>query len=181
MTEVKAKLNYLHNTPRKTRAIAQVIKGLSVGEAEARLMLSPRRASAPLRKLLRSAAANATHAKVEREKLFIKEIRVDQGPYFVKYMPRAQGRVTPIKKKMSHVTIVLGIWEASKPSRFTVQERPAKEKKEKKEKAKYEAEAVEEAEEKKPDYIEKEPLSAPKVKKTKGPGMIQRMFRRKSI
>ena len=75
-----AKLNYLKIAPRKTRLVANVLKGLSVNEAEAQLLMSPKRASGPLIKLLRSAIANAKNRQLNPERLFIKEIRVDQGP-----------------------------------------------------------------------------------------------------
>jgi large subunit ribosomal protein L22 len=103
-----AKLRYLHIAPRKVRLVANAIKGLSVNEAEAQLLMSPRRPASDLIKLLRSAVANAKHnAQLSPERLFVKEIRVDQGPMLERYMPRAMGRATAIQKKSSHVTLVL--------------------------------------------------------------------------
>lgn len=120
-THATAKLRYLHIAPRKTRAAVDVIRGLSVPEAEAQLLLMPRRAATPLLKLLRSAAANAKQAmKKDADALFIKEIRVDQGPKSTRWMPRARGAMSPIERKTSHVSIVLGVVIAPKASRFTI-------------------------------------------------------------
>ncbi len=167
--EVTAKLRYLRIAPRKTRAVAQLIKGLPVNEAEAQLIASPKRASLPLLKLLRSAMANAqNNHKLDLEKLFVKEIRVDQGPRLKRWMPRARGAVSLIEKKMSHVTLVLGINENLKPPRFKIIEE--KKEKPKKEKIKPKAEKKETP---KPQE-EKEKLKEEK----KG---LFKIFRRKSI
>jgi len=110
-----AKLNYLRIAPRKTRSVADLIRGLSVNDAEAQLMVQSRRPAKALLKLLRSAVANAKNNKLEVDHLFVKEIRVDGGPMLKRYLPRARGSASPIQKKMSHVTIVLGINEKLKP------------------------------------------------------------------
>ncbi|MBI2278580.1 MAG: 50S ribosomal protein L22 [Candidatus Brennerbacteria bacterium] len=118
-----AYLRYLRAAPRKTRAVADVIRGLSVSEAEAQLLLMSRSAAMPILKLLRSAAANARVVlKREPHALFVKEIRVDQGPKSKRWMPRARGAMSPIERKTSHVSIVLGMLAAPKPARFTIKE-----------------------------------------------------------
>jgi large subunit ribosomal protein L22 len=94
-------------TPRKTRSVSDLVKGLSANEAEAQLILNPRRAAKPILKLLRSALANAKGAKLDPEKLFIKTITVNQGKMLKRYLPRARGSASPIQKKMSHITLVL--------------------------------------------------------------------------
>ncbi len=95
--------------PRKVRAIGDLIKGLSVNEAEAQLLTQRRRAAKPLLKLLRSAMHNAVHNKrFGLEKLYVESVRVDQGPMLKRYLPRARGVATPIQRKMSHITIMLG-------------------------------------------------------------------------
>jgi len=104
-----AKLNYLRIAPRKTRAVSDLIRGLSVNDAEAQLMVQRRRPAKSLLKLLRSAVANAKNNKLNADHLFIKEIRVDGGPMLKRYLPRARGSASPIQKKMSHVTMVLGV------------------------------------------------------------------------
>lgn len=109
MAEAKAKLNYLRIAPRKVRSVADLIRRKPVEEALAQLKFSPKRSAKPLFKLLRSAIANAkSAAQLNEEDLYIKEIKVDQGPSYKRWMPRAFGRASPIRKKTSHVTIVLG-------------------------------------------------------------------------
>ena len=109
-----AKLNYLKIAPRKVRLIANLLKKRSVIEAESELLYRPQRAAKPLLKLLRSAVSNAVNKDFKKENLFITDIRVDQGPMLKRWMPRAQGRATPIHKKMSHIILILGEKEEQK-------------------------------------------------------------------
>ncbi len=170
--EVKAILRYEKITPRKMRLVADLIRGLPVSEAEAQLYLSPRKASEPLLKLLRSAIANAeNNFKLNRNKLFVKSIQVNQGPRFKRYMMRARGAVSPIHKIMSHVVIVLAERDEAVKKKFVLPERklkPAKQGKKSKP-----AEKEKEKTEKKPE------LDAPAPKPTKG--VFKKIFRRKSI
>lgn len=109
MAEVKAKLRYLRQTPRKTRLIADLVRGVKVEEAEKQLDFSPKRSAMSLLRLLRSAVSNAkNNFQLDKENLYIKEIRIDKGPILKRYRPRARGRATMIKKRTSHVTLVLG-------------------------------------------------------------------------
>lgn len=101
-------MNYLHIAPRKTRAVTSIIKGKSAVDAETVLKFLRKRASTPILKLLKSAMANAKHNfNIERENLLIKSIRVDQGPVMKKFMPRARGMAAPIKRRQSHITLIL--------------------------------------------------------------------------
>src|ERR1700734_2859952 len=110
MTEQTAKLNFLRIAPRKVRSVADLVRGLSVNDAEAQLLVQRRRPAKSLLKLLRSAVSNAkTNKQLNPDHLFIKEIRVDQGPMLKRILPRARGSASPIQKKMSHVTITLGV------------------------------------------------------------------------
>ena len=116
-----AKLNYLRIAPRKTRLVASMIKGLSINEAEAQLLVNPKRPSEAVLKLLRSAVANAkNNQKLDPEKLFVKEIRVDNGPMLKRFMPRAMGRASEIQKKSSHIILILGEAENLKTPRFKI-------------------------------------------------------------
>src|SRR3989338_6556686 len=116
-----AALNYLRVAPRKVRAVADLIRGLPVQEAEAQLALSPRRPAQPLLKLLRSAVANAkNNRQLPTNRLMIEEIRVDQGPMLKRFMPRARGSASMIQKKMSHVTLVLDEQTEPKKPRFVI-------------------------------------------------------------
>lgn len=98
---------YLRTTPRKIRAIADIIRGLPLAEAEAQLVANPRRASGLVLKALRSAAANAEVQKMDRSKLFVKTIFGDQGPMLKRFLPRARGSASEIQKKMCHLTVIL--------------------------------------------------------------------------
>jgi large subunit ribosomal protein L22 len=101
--------------PRKVRSVGDLVKGLSVNEAEAQLLVQRRRPAKPLLKLLRSAVANAkNNGQLNVEHLFVKTIRVDGGPMLKRYLPRARGSASPIEKKMSHVTLILGVNETLK-------------------------------------------------------------------
>lgn len=106
--EVKAKLRHLRQSPRKVRLVADVIKGLDVQVAQNQLQFLNKRAVRPVLKLLNSSIANAeNNFQLKKDNLYIKDIRVDQGPTTPRWKPRAFGRATPIKKKTSHVVIVL--------------------------------------------------------------------------
>lgn len=108
MKEVAAKLRYLRLSPRKVRAIADVIRGRSVRAAEGYLASAPRSPRGPIEKLLKSAVSNAKqNYGIQADKLFIKEIRVDAGPTLKRFMPRAFGRAFTIRKRSSHITLVL--------------------------------------------------------------------------
>ncbi len=111
MPEIKAKLNYLRQSPRKVRLVADLVRGIRVKEAKVQLEFSPKRASKDLLKLLNSAIANAKHNfglnDKEIEKLVIKEIQVDEGPKLKRWIPQPRGVTHPIYKKTSHITIIL--------------------------------------------------------------------------
>jgi len=167
MNEQTAKLNYLRMTPRKVRAVADIIRGMSVNEAEAQLMMQRRRASKALLKLLRSAVANAKNNKLDPDKMVVGKITVDQGPMLKRLMMRARGSASQIQKKMSHVTIVLTEVENPKDKRFTIViqkkvKKPEGESKKKKSETKG----------------EEKPKSQ---KQDKRPGFFQKVFRRKSV
>jgi large subunit ribosomal protein L22 len=115
-----AKLNYLRIAPRKVRSVGDLIKGLSVNNAEAQLGVERRRPAKMLLKLLRSAVASAKNNKHwDVNHLFIVNVRVDQGPMLKRMLPRARGSASPIQKKMSNVVLTLGLNEKLK-SKFTI-------------------------------------------------------------
>ncbi len=106
--EVKAKLRHLHIAPRKVRLVIDQIRGLDTKEALRNLNFIPKRAAKPVTKLLRSAIANAEHNfDLDKDNLYIKEIRADEGPKFRRFQPRAFGRAYPIIKRTTHVLIIL--------------------------------------------------------------------------
>lgn len=112
---ISATLKTYRQSPRKVRLAADLIKGKSVLMALAQLKFLPKRASNPIEKLLNSAIANAEHNfGATRADLMVKDIRVDKGIVFRRSMPRARGSASPIRKRTSHITIVLGKLEEKK-------------------------------------------------------------------
>jgi large subunit ribosomal protein L22 len=113
--EIKASLNYLRIAPRKVRSVIDLIRGKELREAEAQLKFISRRAAAPILKLINSAIANAkNNFNLEKENLFIKEIRVDEGTPNKRWMPVSRGRAYPIMKRTSHIILILGVKEGVK-------------------------------------------------------------------
>lgn len=107
MTEIRASLRFLRMSPRKVRLVLATVHGLPTAQAEHVLKFSNTVASQPLLKLLRSAIANAKVKKHDGT-LYVRQAFVDQGPTLKRYRPRAFGAAAPIRKRSSHVTIVLG-------------------------------------------------------------------------
>jgi large subunit ribosomal protein L22 len=106
--EAKAHAKYIRISPRKVQIVCDQIRGKSVEQAAAILMNTPKAASEPLMKLLKSAAANAeNNHQMDAEKLFVAETFANPGPIIKRVMPRAQGRAYRINKRTSHITIVV--------------------------------------------------------------------------
>jgi len=125
--QATATLRHLRIAPRKVRLIVGLVRGMSVNEAEGQLMYKTQRAAVPVLKLLRSAVANAVTTKsLDRDKLYIESIRVDQGRMAKRMMARARGQGVTIQKKSSHVYITLGEREDKPKSRFVIPQREVK-------------------------------------------------------
>lgn len=108
MKQVTAQLNYLRISPRKVRAVAELLKGLDVDAAQAQLKYFVRRPAKPILKLLNSAVSNAKHnLGLDAGYLYIKEITVNEGMKLKRYKPKGFGLAMPIQKKTSHIRIVL--------------------------------------------------------------------------
>lgn len=106
--EIRAKGKNIRMSPRKIRLVANLIKGLSVEQARIQLEFNRKIASKVLIKLLDSAVANAVeNFNASKDNLLIKSITVDSGPVLKRWMPRAHGRATPIRKRTSYVNLVL--------------------------------------------------------------------------
>lgn len=106
--EVKAKLKFVRVTPRKAQLVADLIRGRGSEEALNILTFTKKAAAKIIVKLLKSAIANATQKKnIDIDRLYIKMITVDQGPTMKRFQPRALGRATTIRKRTSHINIVL--------------------------------------------------------------------------
>jgi len=107
--EAKAKLKSTRLSPRKARLVVDMVRGKGVQEALNILRFSPQKAAGIVGKLVGSAVANAEQGGVsDVDRLFVKTIFVDQGPVLKRFLPRAQGRATKIRKPTSHITVVLG-------------------------------------------------------------------------
>ena len=111
--EAKAYLRYIRISPRKVQIVCDQIRGKSVAQATAILMNTPKAASEPLMKLLKSAAANAENNHgMDPEKLYVSQTFATPGPIIKRMMPRAQGRGFRINKRTSHITIAVAEKEA---------------------------------------------------------------------
>ncbi len=100
---------YVRISPRKVRLVVDVIRGKSVSDAEALLRFIPRAASEPVAKVLNSAKHNALHNDdMLEDRLVITAAYVDAGPTLKRLIPRARGSANIIKKRTSHITIIVG-------------------------------------------------------------------------
>ena len=106
--EVKAVARYVRIPPQKVRLIMDEVRGKKVEEAIRMLTFSPQKGAHLLKKLINSAVANAeANKELDVDTLFIKKIFADQGPTMKRFLPRAMGRATRIRKRMSHLTVIL--------------------------------------------------------------------------
>jgi len=107
-SEARAIARYIRLSPRKAREVVDLIRGKDLKEALAILRYTPRRASAPIAKVVQSAAANAEHNyEMNKDSLYVAECYVDQGPIIKRFQPRAMGRADTLRKRTSHITVVL--------------------------------------------------------------------------
>ncbi len=107
MASVTAHLRNYRQSPRKVRSVANLIRGKSVVFAQNQLTFLTKRAGDPLKRLIESGVANAKQANLNIEDLRIKEIRVDGGTIMYRRLPASRGRATPLRKRTSHVRLVL--------------------------------------------------------------------------
>jgi large subunit ribosomal protein L22 len=106
--EIKASAKYLRISPSKLRLVARTLPGKKVEEALAMLQFMPQRGARLVRKVVMSGLANAEQRpQIDVDTLVIKGIQVDGGPTLKRFRPRAMGRVTRIRKRSSHITVVL--------------------------------------------------------------------------
>lgn len=114
---MKAFLKNYRQSPRKVRLVADLVKGKKLSQALAELDFLSKRAGDPLKKLIKSAAANAkTNFQTSEENLFIKNITVDKGNVMKRFQPASRGRAHPIRKKMSNVMVTLETKEPKQKS-----------------------------------------------------------------
>ena len=112
--EAKANLKHLRMSAQKVRLVADVVRRLSVPAALDQLKFINKQAAKPIAKLINSAVANAINTySLEKDNLYIKEIRSDEGVTLKRWMPRAHGRASAIRKRGCHISLVLGEIKAS--------------------------------------------------------------------
>jgi len=100
--------HYVRISPQKIRQVCDEIRGKRVEDALSVLEFTPRKGAKLVAKVLRSGIANAeNNQSLDVDTLFVKRIEVGPGPTLKRFLPRAQGRATPLLKRTSHVTIVL--------------------------------------------------------------------------
>ena len=103
-----AQAKYVRMTPMKCRRVIDLVRGMPVETALDVLRFDVHAASEPIGKVLASAIANAEHNKsLNRRDLFISQAYVDEGPTLKRFRPRAQGRAYRIRKRTSHITVVV--------------------------------------------------------------------------
>ncbi len=113
--DARAQARYVRVTPMKARRVVDLIRGLPAREAQAVLRFAPQAAAEPVGKVLDSAIANAEHnVRLDPDSLVVREAFVDEGPTMKRFRPRAQGRAYRIRKRTSHITVV--VEEAATPS-----------------------------------------------------------------
>ena len=106
--EAKAVAKYIRISPRKVRQVVDLVRGKDLEEALAILKYTPKKASSAVIKVINSAAANAeNNYEMDVDSLYVSEIYVDQGPTLKRFKPRAYGRADMIKKRTSHITVIL--------------------------------------------------------------------------
>jgi large subunit ribosomal protein L22 len=107
--ETKATAKFIRVSPRKVRLVVDLIRGKKFPEALAILKFTPKGATEAVTKVVKSAAANAEHNhQADKDELYITAVYVDQGPTLKRFKPRAQGRADLIRKRTSHITVVVG-------------------------------------------------------------------------
>jgi large subunit ribosomal protein L22 len=99
-------------TPRKCNQVLALVRGQAVEQAQNTLQFTPKNGARIIQKVLKSAVANALHeGKVRVEDLYVKQAVVGAGPTLKRWLPRAQGRATPLLKRMSHITLTVATRE----------------------------------------------------------------------
>jgi large subunit ribosomal protein L22 len=106
--EARAIARHVRISPQKARLVVDMIRGRKVEEALGLLEFTPKKGAKLVAKTLRSVVANAENTKnLDVDSLYVKRVEVGAGPTLKRFTPRAQGRATPIRKRTSHITIVL--------------------------------------------------------------------------
>jgi large subunit ribosomal protein L22 len=134
VTTARAQARLVHVTPMKARRVVDLVRGMQADRALAILRFAPQSASEPVYKVLASAVANARQ-KAERlgerldvEDLLVHQAYVDEGPTMKRFRPRAQGRAYRVRKRTSHITIVVAPRPEDASSQGTSKQKPTSQK-----------------------------------------------------
>ncbi|MBI4137532.1 50S ribosomal protein L22 [Candidatus Roizmanbacteria bacterium] len=115
--EIKSQSRFIRITPRKARLVASAIRHLPLDRALATLDRLPKRAASFIKQTIESGIANAeNNAKVSKNRLYIKQLTVDEGPRFKRWRAAARGVAHPYQKQTSHITVILDEIAGSKPA-----------------------------------------------------------------
>jgi large subunit ribosomal protein L22 len=115
ITEVRASAKFIRIAPRKVRLVVKPLNGYNVDDALAQLKFIVKAASRDVTKLINSAIANAeNNFNLDRKDLYIKSLVVNDGPTLKRYRPRAHGRSAAIRKRTSHIDLILGVAAGAK-------------------------------------------------------------------
>ena len=98
---------YARISARKARLVIDLIRGQKASAAQDILRFTPKRASAMISKVLASAIANANEQEADVRSLYVADARIDDGPYFRRWRPKDRGRAHEIKKRTSHIIVVV--------------------------------------------------------------------------
>lgn len=113
--EARAIRKHIRSSPRKMRTVVNLVRGKPVPEALSILHFMPQKATRPVELTIKSAVFNLLDQyqdeRPDEEALVVREIRVDEGPMFKRYRPAPRGRAHPIRKRTSHLTVVVGLPE----------------------------------------------------------------------
>lgn len=106
--EARAQARYVRVTPQKARRVVDLIRGMVAADAQSLLKFAPQAASEPIGKVLDSAIANASNnLNLDPTTLVISQAFIDEGPTMKRFRPRAQGRAFRIRKRTSHITVIV--------------------------------------------------------------------------
>lgn len=115
--EVRSIYKYARISSQKARQVTRAITGMPVSQALSVLDFTPKKAALLVGKVLRSAVANAeNNHELDAEELVVRSAVATPGPTLKRIMPRARGSAAPIKKRMTHITVILGAKEEEKPA-----------------------------------------------------------------
>jgi len=122
VTTARAQARFVHVTPMKARRVVDLVRGMQADKALAILQFAPQSASEPVYKVLASAVANARHTaeregrRLDIEDLLVQQAYVDEGPTMKRFRPRAQGRAYRVRKRTSHITVIVAPRPEDAPS-----------------------------------------------------------------